>query len=73
MMLKQQNLKQKLLLTNYFLDKQYLDAYVNLVNHNQVEKRAFETQQHHIILKTYVKHLKSAIDNLQSCSYNKMR
>ncbi len=60
---KQQNLKQKLLLTNYFIDNQYLDDYINLVSNNQVKKEAFKTQQHHIIPKTYFKHLKLAIDN----------
>ena len=59
---KQQNLKQKLLLTNYFIDNQYLDDYINLVS-NKVKKEAFKTQQHHIIPKTYFKHLKLAIDN----------
>ena len=63
MMPKQQNLKQKLLLTNYFIDNQYLDAYINLVSNNPVKKEAFKTQQHHIIPKTYFKHFKLAVDN----------
>lgn len=63
MTVKQQNLKQKLLLTNYFIDNQYLDSYINLVSENQVKKEAFKTQQHHIIPKTYFKHFKLAIDN----------
>lgn len=60
---KQQTLKQKLLLTSYFVDNKYLDSYINLVSCNHVKKEAFKTQQHHIIPKTYFKHFKLAIDN----------
>jgi hypothetical protein len=48
------SLKQKLLSTNYFIDNNYLDQYVELVS-QPTEKAAFKTQSHHIIPKTYFK------------------
>ena len=43
-------MKQKLLLTNLFIDNQYLDLYVQLINNNlDTKKQKFMTQRHHII------------------------
>ena len=60
---KPEELKQKLLATSYFVDNEYLNDYILLITNCEVRKEAFKTQQHHIIPKTYFKHLKIEIDN----------
>ena len=56
------SLKQKLLSTNYFIDNNYLDQYVELVS-QPTEKATFKTQSHHILPKTYFKTLSLPIDD----------
>jgi transposase len=56
-------LKTKLLATTYFIDNDYLEAYVALVCNSTVEKSAFRTQSHHILPKTYFRNLNLPIDD----------
>lgn len=56
-------LKAKLLATSYFVNNEYLDEYVQLVTAGVTDKSVFRTQSHHILPKTYFKHLGIPIDN----------
>lgn len=64
--MQKQILKQKLLKTTYFIDNQYLNEYVELVTTRGVSSSAFRTQTHHIIPKTYFKHMKLEVDNSEA-------
>ena len=60
----QQELKNKLLATNYFEDNKYLNKYCNLIISNlETKKEKYKTQKHHIIPKCYFKLKKLDIDN----------
>lgn len=66
-----QELKEKLLNTNYFIDNDYLDKYCELiVNNLKTEKIINETERHHILPKSYFKIIESKIDNSSSNTIN---
>ena len=57
-------IKNKLLNLNVFIDNEYLDKYIELIEINRNTKREkFKTQQHHIIPRSYYKHNNLEIDN----------
>lgn len=60
-MLTYEELKEKLLNTHYFIDNEFLDAYLKLVIENYTNTKYDEI--HHIIPKTFFKHFKLPIDN----------
>ena len=52
------------LLTHWFIDNEFLDKYVELINANrQTKKIKFKTQAHHIIPRAYFKLYKQPLDN----------
>jgi transposase len=59
-------LKTKLLATNYFIDNEYLDEYIFLVSNHSVEKSVFKTQCHHILPKTYFRNLGIDVDDSEN-------
>ena len=60
-------LKEKLLLTNVFVDNEYLDKYIDLVTTHGVAKREkYSTQKHHILPVAYFKHENLPVDNSAS-------
>lgn len=60
----QQEIKIKLLATNYFIDNEYLDKYCELIELNKDTKRERpKTQSHHIIPVSYFKLSELPIDN----------
>lgn len=59
-----QELKEKLLATEYFINNEYLNKYCELVKQNEfTEKQENKTNNHHILPKSYFKMLKIPIDN----------
>lgn len=60
-----QTLKQKLLDIGLFIDNQYLDMYINLINsykdYEYVSNQQY--QMHHIIQRAYYKHINVDVDN----------
>ena len=59
-----QELKIKLLNTNYFIDNEYLDKYCELVKQNEfTKKQENKTNNHHILPKSYFKMLGLPVDN----------
>ena len=60
----QQEIKVKLLNTNYFIDNEYLDKYCELIELNKdTKKERPKTQSHHIVPVSYFKLSKLPIDN----------
>lgn len=60
----QQDLKTKLLSTNYFTDNEYLDLYCELIINNlETKKEKDKTQCHHILPKCYFTSINQPIDN----------
>lgn len=55
--------KQKLLDLAIFIDNEYLDKYIYLINNYNKQYTKFETQRHHIIPRAYFKHNKIKLDN----------
>lgn len=59
-----QELKIKLLETNYFEDNKYLDKYCELIINNlEIKKEKFKTQGHHIIPQCYYNLINKPINN----------
>lgn len=59
-----QELKNKLLATNCFLDNKYLDKYCELIINNlETQKEKYKTQYHHIIPRCYYKLIGLDVDN----------
>lgn len=59
-----QKIKQALLATEQFLDNEYLDRYVKLIQNNlRTKKETAKTQQHHILPKCYFKLMNKPCDN----------
>lgn len=59
-----QELKNKFLKTNYFIDNEYLDLYLDLININlNTKKEKYKTSRHHIFPIALSKILKLDIDN----------
>lgn len=57
-------LKDKILNTGYFLDNEYLDAYLDLISKNTESRRVKgKTQRHHIIPREYFVLNKISVDN----------
>lgn len=57
-------LKEKLLLTNYFIDNDWLNKYCNLIEINKnTKKESGITQKHHILQKAYFKITNKQLDN----------
>ena len=55
--------KQTLLDLAIFIDNEYLDKYIYLINNYSKQYTKFETQRHHIIPRAYFKHNKIKLDN----------
>ena len=67
----QQELKTKLLNTNYFIDNEYLDKYCKLIIDNlETKKEKYKTQSHHILPMCYFKSVKLEIDNSKENKVN---
>lgn len=67
----QQELKVKLLNTNYFIDNEYLNKYCELIELNKnTKKERPKTQSHHIIPVSYFKISKLPIDNSKENKVN---
>lgn len=63
--------KQQLLDLGIFVDNEFLDLYVLLINNNyNTKKQAFKTQRHHIIPKYYYKSQNINVDNSDSNMVN---
>lgn len=58
--------KQKLLDLAIFIDNEYLDKYICLINNNAKPYIKFKTQKHHIIPRAYFKYNKLKLDNSKS-------
>lgn len=57
-------LKETLMSLNVFIDNEYFDEYIDIINNNIDRKREkFKTQKHHIIPRAYFKHNKLLLDN----------
>ena len=59
--------KQKLLDLAIFIDNEYLDKYIYLINNYNKQYTKFETQRHHIIPRAYFKHNKIITCNPAFC------
>ena len=63
--------KQKFLKLDYFIDNEYLDKYIDLINKNlKTKKVKFETNVHHIIPRHYFTHRNLDIDNSKNNKVN---
>lgn len=63
--------KENLLKINYFIDNEYLDKYINLINTNRNTKKIkYETNLHHIIPRHYFTHNNLDIDNSKENKVN---
>lgn len=59
-----ENVKNILLSTKFFIDTEYLDKYIDLINNNRNQPHIkFETAKHHIIPRFIFKYMKKPIDN----------
>lgn len=62
---------QFLLSTSYFIQNEYFDKYVDLINSNlYTEKQKFKTNSHHIIPVSYFKHRNLEVDNSNNNKIN---
>lgn len=56
--------KEQLLKTGYFIDCEYLDKYIDLINSNELtSKEKYITESHHILPKLFFKLNKKPVDN----------
>lgn len=62
-LLNNQDIKTKILSTNFFSDNDYLDKYIHLILSNGSQTDRFERQKHHIIPRSYFKIVNLKIDN----------
>lgn len=63
--------KSRCLETNYFIDNEYLDLYIQLINENIfTEYKKFETSCHHIIPVSYFKIINESVDNTNKNKVN---
>jgi hypothetical protein len=56
-------MKNLLLSTGYFIDNEYLDLYVDLINSNMDTKSSDATQVHHILPRCYYSIVNEVVDN----------
>ena len=57
------NLKEKLLSTRIFIDNEFLNKYVELINNNIDTEKTSETQRHHIVPRYYYHHCGDKVCN----------
>ena len=57
------NIKEKLLNTNSFIDNEYLDLYINIICNNSTSYKKYKTSKHHIIPVSYYKNNNLEVDN----------
>lgn len=66
-----EDIKNKLISTNYFEDNIYLNKYIELINNNiDTEKQPFKTQVHHIFPKSYFKLINEKTDESKDNKIN---
>ena len=66
-----EELKQKLLGTNYFIDNNYLEDYCNLIIINlDRSKEKYKTESHHILPQCYFKLINQSVNNSKENKVN---
>lgn len=56
-------MKKLLLTTGYFIDNQYIDLYIDLIEKNSKTKKSYNTQTHHILPRCYYSLIKEKVND----------